>query len=76
LNNSIKVYPNPASESFHINGLVGKASLKLTDISGKEILTKQVTGNESVLISTLSKGMYIVKIIITEGTVERKLVKK
>lgn len=76
LNNSIKVYPNPTTESFHISGLTGIASLKLIDINGKIILIKQVANNESVLVNNLIKGVYIIKIITDEGTVERKLVKK
>ena len=76
VSNYIKIYPNPTSERFCISGLTGVASLKLIDINGKIILIKQVTNNESVLVKNLLKGVYIVKIITDEETVERKLVKK
>lgn len=76
INNSIKVYPNQTSESFQISGLNCIATLKLTDISGKEILTKQISDNESVLISSLPKGMYLVKLITVSGVFETKIMKK
>lgn len=73
---SVKLYPNPTSESFCISGFDGKATLMLTDISGVEILTKQITNNESISINNLPKGVYIIKLITNEGAVERKLIKK
>ena len=75
LDNLIKIYPNPTTESFHAGGFTGKALLILTDINGIEILSIQVSGNESISINNLPKGVYIVKIITNEGTVERKMIK-
>ena len=72
----VNLYPNPTAEGFHIDGFEGKASLKLIAVGGKEILTKQITGNETISVSNLPKGVYIVKIVSTGGIVERKLVKK
>lgn len=71
----LNLYPNPTAEGFHIDGFEGKASLKLIAVGGKEILTKQITGNETISVSNLPKGVYIVKIVTTGGIVERKLVK-
>jgi len=73
---SINIYPNPITDGFRIKGVEGTSNLRLTDISGKVLLTKQVTGNETITVNNLPKGIYIVKIKTTEGTVERKLVKK
>lgn len=72
----VKLYPNPSSESFHVNGFDGNASLSLTDISGKVILTKQVSNNETISIDNLPKGLYVVKLITVEGIIERKLIKR
>jgi hypothetical protein len=71
-----KLYPNPTSESFCISGFEDNATLKLTDISGKVILTKQVLDNEIITISLLPKGIYIVELITKKGIVEKKLLKK
>jgi len=72
----INLYPNPATDAFQISGIEGNVTLKLVDINGRSVLTKQVTNNESVSVSTLPKGLYIIKLITDEGTVERKVVKK
>lgn len=72
----VKLYPNPTSESFCISGFDGKATLMLTNINGIEIFAKEIINNESISTSNFPKGVYIVKLITTEGIVERKLVKK
>lgn len=69
------IYPNPTTESFRVYGFDGKAILILTDINGREILTKQILDNETVSISSLPKGLYIVKLITNSGVVEKKLLK-
>jgi len=74
--NSIDLYPNPATEGFFIKGLNGSGILTLLDISGKTLLTQQVSGNEYVPISTFPKGLYIVKITTAEGTIEKKVLKE
>jgi hypothetical protein len=73
---SINLYPNPITESFQISGIVGTALMTMSDLNGKTILTKQVIGNENISVGTLPKGVYILKVITNEGTIERKVVKK
>lgn len=73
---SIKLYPNPTSESFCISGFEEYATLKLTDISGKVILAKQVLDNEIIPTSSLPKGIYIVELTTKKGVIEKKLLKK
>ena len=74
-NLDFNIYPNPTSESFRIKGFVGVVSLKLTDINGKEMLTKQISDNETIFINTLPKGLYIVTLLSNSGVVEKKLLK-
>lgn len=72
----VKLYPNPTTESFCISGFEDSAALRLTDISGKVILAKQVSDNEIIPISSLPKGIYIVELITKKGVIEKKLLKK
>lgn len=72
----VKLYPNPTAESFCISGFEEYAALKLTDISGKVILAKQVLDNEIISISSLPKGIYIVELTTKKGVIEKKLLKK
>lgn len=72
----VKLYPNPTSESFCISGFEDYGFLRLTDISGKLILAKQVSNNEIISIGSLAKGIYIVELITKKGVIEKKLLKK
>jgi hypothetical protein len=76
LENKVVVYPNPITEAFRIKGLVGINSILLTDLNGKNLIQKQISNNETVSISTLPKGIYVLKISNKEGVEERKIVKK
>jgi hypothetical protein len=68
--------PNPATDAFRIKGLNGVSSISLTDLTGKTVLQQQVSDNESVSVTTLPKGVYVLRIRNNEGTAERKVVKK
>lgn len=72
---NILLFPNSTSDDFRINGLEGSAVLKLIDINGKEVLTKQVTSNESISLNSLPKGLYIVTLITQRGIVKKKVLK-
>jgi len=72
----IKLYPNPALDYFNVSGIEVKALITITDINGKTLVTKQIKGNENIGVGMLSKGMYLVKIITSDGKIERKLIKQ
>lgn len=72
---NVAIYPNPTNDVFQVSGIEGSANLNISDISGKQVLTKQVTANEDVSVSSLPQGVYIVKITTPEGTTEKKLIK-
>jgi len=72
----VTIYPNPATDVFHISGLSGISSISLTDLSGRTLLSEQASNNEVILGNTLPKGIYILKIQNNEGTLERKVIKK
>ncbi len=76
LDSKISIYPNPVKESFRIEGMKEISSVIMTDLNGKQILTRQVNEGEHISVSNLPKGIYIVKIFTSLGTVERKLLKK
>ena len=73
---SVNIYPNPVTEGFYINGLKGTGTLTFTDLSGKVLLTKQINSNDYVSVGYLPKGVYVIRIITTNGTIERKVLKK
>lgn len=73
---TIRLYPNPVTDGFYVRGTVGTVLLKLFDLNGRVLLDRRLTENSFISTSTLSKGVYVVKIITGDGTIERKMVKK
>lgn len=76
----IKLYPNPSKDFFYLQskGISGNADLKLSDIQGREVLSKQILfkQNKQIKINTsnLSKGVYIIKVQNTEGIFTSKII--
>ena len=73
---NISLYLNPQTNTIVISEIDGKATLKLFDMNGRQLLLKQVVDNEPVSIGSLPQGLYIVTLIKAEGTVKRKIMKK
>jgi hypothetical protein len=70
--NTFVVYPNPGTGQFTILGENIK-SLKVTDLSGKEISKSQ---SPVVDLTTQPKGIYLITIKTDQETVVRKIIKK
>lgn len=67
LNNIVSVFPNPANETLSIAGIETGCNLSVLNILGQEVLTTQLGNNNTIDISSLSKGVYI--IVSENGTV-------
>lgn len=72
---SITVYPNPAREGLQISGIDGTATFILSDIKGELIIKREIISGEYVTLSNLPNGIYTVKIINSNASMETKLVK-
>lgn len=69
LNNAIKVYPNPVSNTLSIEGLYGNETIIITDILGKTVF-KQTTSNNKMQVLNLEKlipGIYQINVIDNNG---------
>lgn len=75
-NNSISVFPNPATNLITITNLADHkiVSVAVIDLLGKTVLNKNETNR--VDISGLENGTYLVKIQTDNGTVVKKVIKK
>jgi hypothetical protein len=78
---AVTVFPNPATDLLHItfpqnNGTAFKATL--TDITGKTCLAPAIKNTETnqVDISTLPKGVYLLKLQSDKGTAVKRIVKQ
>jgi len=73
---TVSLFPNPVTDGFRIKGLDGKAEIFVSDLSGKLLLSKEIDGDDYIPATSLSKGVYIVRITNAEGRIEKKLVKE
>ncbi|GAA4759792.1 MULTISPECIES: T9SS type A sorting domain-containing protein [Flavobacterium] len=70
----LKVYPNPAKNTLYVTSDSFTAKeVQLYDVLGKSVLNTK-TVNNTVNISSLSKGVYVVKITEEGKTATRKIV--
>lgn len=72
--NDINVSPNPAADAIQITGIQGAVTLKLSDANGRLLFTRVVSVNETVPVSFLPNGLYLVTIKSNDVSVTRKLV--
>lgn len=72
-NDNVTIYPNPTNSTININGLPENEVINiiLFDVQGKTILSKEITEHSSIDLSSLAKGIYILKV----GDVVRRIVK-
>ena len=66
----VKVYPNPASSTIHIDGVENGASVAIYDITGRSIMRTAFSNELS--ISQLNNGLYLLNITTTDGLVISK----
>ncbi|CAM3981167.1 MULTISPECIES: PQQ-dependent sugar dehydrogenase [Flavobacterium] len=63
--NGFSLYPNPTSSSFTISNstTVLIREIQLFDVTGKLVLTKDISENKTIHTSSLSKGIYTVTLL-------------
>lgn len=74
--NKLSLYPNPVQNELHIDLLVKKGMLEVFDITGKSVLQQEIHENSnSVDVSDLVNGIYLVKILSDKQMLTGKFVK-
>lgn len=73
---NINVYPNPTSGLLKIDGLTEISDIQIFDIAGKLIFQQQYQENETINISELNSGMYIVNVRNSQGVFSSKIIKQ
>ncbi|RLJ33385.1 putative secreted protein (Por secretion system target) [Chryseobacterium sp. 7] len=75
LNKKLSLYPNPAVDNIHIEGLNDIKSYKIYDAAGR--LVKEGNPNNDVInVSSLPKGNYILQLILKDTILSSKFIKK
>ena len=73
---SIMIYPNPTNGKLNISGLEGKAHVRILDILGKELVSKQIFSNHSLDISNLKAGVYLIEVRDNDRHCLERLIKE
>jgi len=65
---AIVMTPNPVSDELRFSGDVQINQLDIYSLDGKNVLSEKLSSpNESISVSALSEGIYVVKAITAEG---------
>jgi photosystem II stability/assembly factor-like uncharacterized protein len=74
---NISIYPNPATDilTLETNGIQINA-IEIYSLFGQLIMSKNISNNQTIDLSDLSAGVYIVAIHTEHGTFKKRLVKR
>jgi len=61
--NEISVYPNPASNSIQVNGLIVEDELIIRDIFGKKIYQTSINSHSIIELSDFQNGFYVLEFL-------------
>lgn len=74
---TVTLYPNPAGKSVTVKGIMGYENLTITDMYGKKLIEKIIRQDaETIDISILSNGIYMIQLNKNGDRKTLKLVKK
>ncbi len=74
INNAFMIYPNPVKDSFSIQTELDIIAIEIYDVFGK--LVKTANATNSVSISQLHTGIYLVRINTSNGVGIHRIIKK
>jgi len=78
--NDLMLYPNPVTDKLSLNfgSLVENAQVTILDLQGRSLMTRSVTNAqvETMNISSLSEGVYFVKVVADGKVMNSRFVKK
>lgn len=72
----IRIFPNPVTEYFVVEGLESITTLSLLNLEGKVVFAKLVQNGDRISVGELPKGIYIARINTANGALDRKVVKQ
>lgn len=76
-NSAFKIYPNPVSDILNIDSASKIRSVKIYDLSGKNVLTEVLNTNKPAInVSSLTSGTYVVTVESETGLQSAKIIKK
>ncbi|WP_114904129.1 endonuclease [Kordia sp. SMS9] len=71
--NTIKLYPNPASNHITIAGITDEAIMEIYALDGRKLLVRQFSGTTQIPLN-LQSGMYLSKITANGKSIIKKII--
>lgn len=76
-NNSIQIYQNPTNNGLSIKTTKPFSQIQLVDVQGRSVISVSKNSNDiEIDLSTISNGIYLVKIISENKIETRKIIKQ
>ena len=72
MTSEIQIMPNPANDSFRVSNLVKDEEMSIYSMAGQKVMEGTVSNEQTIDISALANGLYLVKI----GSQNIKLMKR
>jgi hypothetical protein len=71
------IFPNPVGNHLNIQGEDADIeNIEIYNLSGKQVLQPKYNPNEAIDVSSLAKGLYVLKVQTENGSFTKKLVKE
>jgi len=75
--NMLQIFPNPTTNSLTISNITSNSSISIIDLNGKVLMHKPLTSTtESIDVSHLANGVYIMKVTDNKSVIVSKFVKQ
>ncbi len=75
ISTSFKLYPNPARDILHLEGLQNPTQIRIYNLEGKNLLnTTIIDGKTNLELSGWDGGIYIVEVKFRDGIIRKKLI--
>ncbi|WP_299224536.1 endonuclease [uncultured Psychroserpens sp.] len=73
----VSIYPNPAKDIININlANTQETKVDIYNVLGKPVFSETINGSQSINVTTLSEGIYIIKLTQNDHTLSKKLIKR
>ncbi len=74
---TINLYPNPVNDILNINSKYTLNNISISDINGRVVRNTSLNGTEAQInIADLASGVYLLKVVTSDGTVTKKVIKE
>lgn len=73
---SVRLYPNPVIDLLYVFAPADVLKVSIYDLQGKRLFDETTNSGESIDLSNLQSGVYIVKVLANETTTTKRIIKK